>query len=68
MDNRVLTAISQRIEYIVRKRHKNFQYIKRAFTDGIYWLNTVQLSPGIVISNIEPNELRRKSILYYNLG
>ncbi len=68
MDSKEIARRSAHCEYIVKKRHNNFDYIERAFCDAVFWMNSVRMSGDAIISMQDPDYLRIKTEQFYILS
>jgi len=55
-------------EYLVKKRHNNYDYIERAFCDAVFWMNSVRMSGDAILSMQDPSFLRFKTEQFFILS
>jgi len=65
----VITAqMSETLEYVVTKRQKNFDYIKRAHQGKVHWLNVIKLSKSQILKYYTPVKLQKRVERWFILG
>ncbi len=68
MENKEFAKRSVHCEYLVKKRHNNYDYIERAFCDAVFWMNSVHMTGEAIISMQEPSFLRFKTEQFFILS
>jgi len=48
-------------EYLCNKRLENFEYLENAFTKGVFWMNSIKITPSDIISTHFPEQIQQKS-------
>lgn len=56
------------IEYIINKRVKNLDYIRRVHEGKAYWLNIVKIRPEDIIQFYHPDTLKKRVVQWFYLG
>jgi len=64
----ITAQMSETIEYVVTKRQKNFDYIKRAHQGKIHWLNVIKLSKSQILKYYTPSKLQKRVERWFMLG
>ncbi len=45
---------SQKIEYLVHKRHRSFRHLQKVFSkEGAFWLNCVKIDKRLITKHFE---------------
>ena len=54
MEDSKIVKNSQKIEYLVHKRHRAFRHLQKIMTkDGAYWLNCVRITKPLITKHLE---------------
>ncbi len=65
----VLTSqISESLDYLVARRLKDFDYLKRSHEGSIHWLNSVRLSKSIILNGLPADKLHKRTRRWFVLG
>jgi len=56
-ENKEFAKRSMQCETLVKKRHKNYDYIERAFCESVFWMNAVKMTGDEILAMQEQSTL-----------